>query len=233
VSGGAAFFRESGPFGFVCRVALCSVLLLPVHLGNGGLSAVLELGPEGHLDWTGDFQSDDLRRFDALVRKSGDIRTLTIHDSRGGNAGVMRSMANYVSRKAVAVEISGGGVSACTIIFLHSPKRSMALRLFKRTYLHFHGKYRISDGSLMQDGLDEELPTLAKNTRGRFPPELFLRAASVKNPQGGLYVFDVAWPMKTGTYHVAFCEGDEKRVPYDCEGLKDLTAVSLGLVDGP
>lgn len=213
------------------RSPYCVLVLLVLTSLSTAQAGNLTLMPGGSLEWKGPIEPGDLDQFKKLVEQSGGIRSLSLVDSRGGDVVVARALQDYVYEKRVPVSVSGGCVSGCALIFLASNKRTIRSSMFKITYLHLHGSYRVSDGAYVNLMLDNEIVRLRENTKGKFPIDLYRRARTVRNKKGGLFIFDKAWHLSSGDSFVAFCTGEERAIPRDCEGFKEMSAQSLGIVD--
>ncbi len=206
-------------FDRVCLVLLVLCMAWPVHAMRVEVhgNAVFATGPV----------EDDTVRFQQALDKPG-VDTVVLVNSPGGDLWTGLRVGRMIEARGLRTVIAGYCMSACSIMFMAGQHRSFSDAVRPaQTYIGIHGAHN-RDTKAVDPGMQPQIFAFYKQRMGeRFHADAMNRALYEMEDAGAmLRVYDTQrLPLRT-THHCRSAQSLRQQ----CSDLKDLDAMSLGIV---
>ena len=167
---------------------------------------------------------------EAMIRFDGQISTIVLHDSGGGDSMAGRKIGVDIRQRGFDTVVSGRCSSACANMFLAGVERQYAVPdKSKRHVLGYHGSYNKTTKVLNPNRTADYFVEM---TDGKMREDFVDRFIKLENKSGLMRFFHRDQRVNFDDPLAQLCKGDEDRTKRDeqCERLADIDALNVGVV---
>ena len=165
-----------------------------------------------------------------MIRFDGQISTIVLHDSGGGDSMAGRKIGVDIRQRGFDTVVSGRCSSACANMFLAGVERQYAVPdKSKRHVLGYHGSYNKTTKVLNPNRTADYFVEM---TDGKMREDFVDRFIKLENKSGLMLFFHRDQRVNFDDPLAQLCKGDEDRTKRDeqCERLADIDALNVGVV---
>ncbi|MCA3063417.1 MAG: hypothetical protein ING61_08105 [Rhodocyclaceae bacterium] len=167
---------------------------------------------------------------EAMIRFDGQLTTIVLHDSGGGDSTAGRKIGLDIRKRGFNSIVSGRCSSACANMFLAGVDRQYAAADKNRRHvLGYHGSYNKVTKELNRNRAGDYFIEM---TNGKMGEDFVDRFIKLENRSGLMRFFHRHQRLQYDDPSVQLCKGSEERAKRDeqCEHLPDIDALSVGVV---
>ncbi len=167
---------------------------------------------------------------EAMIRFDGQIDTVVLHQSAGGDSGAGRKIGNDIRKRDLKTVVSGRCSSACANMFLAGTSRQFAERIgHSRAVLGFHGSYNKQTKSVNRKRSAEYFVAMSDGKMNEAFVERFIR---IENKRGMMRFIHPKQRENAREPAATLCSGIEHPGKFfeQCETLNGVDALSKGVV---
>jgi hypothetical protein len=182
---------------------------------------------------SGTVYDGDYFKFLNLLRDHPDIDTVILRDSPGGNAHEGGSIDGVIMQRKLNTAVDGYCLSACAYLLLSGVERRFLEGSDEgRSFVGFHGTYTgtvTSLGPIDQASVWENQRWIYAHTDGKADKALVERWTTLRSPNGLIYFYDSARIKTRDRVSIFLCQGNEQRMPIDCERIAGTDGYEQGI----